>query len=168
MHVKYLLADALLGVTPAASQISRTTFGGLPRWADSALIAAGLGRQFTLSSQLNPAYEFGDFDGDGFFDVAVEIKDTGGLRYGIAVVHRIDRSVHLVGAGRSATGRTSSAGARAGASRRRGTGGIWHSGATCSLSANRVLTTAGWHGTGGPMSGWKATESRSSRLRRSG
>src|SRR2546429_8298700 len=100
MQVKSVLAVALLGVTPAAAQISRTTFGGLPRWADSALIAAGLGRQFTLSSQLNPAYEFGDFDGDGFFDVAVEIKDTGGLRYGIAVVHRIDRSVHVVGAGR--------------------------------------------------------------------
>src|SRR5438094_6885451 len=101
MHVKSVLAVALLGVTPAAAQISRTTFGGLPRWADSALIAAGLGRQFTLSSQLNPAYEFGDFDGDGFFDVAVEIKDTGGLRYGIAIVHRIDRSVHVVGAGRA-------------------------------------------------------------------
>jgi len=100
MQVKSVLAVALLGVTPAAAQISHTTFGGLPRWADSALIAAGLGRQFTLSSQINPAYEFGDFDGDGFFDVAVEIKDTGGLRYGIAVVHRIDRSVHVVGAGR--------------------------------------------------------------------
>src|SRR2546427_10820198 len=82
MHVKSVLAVALLGVTPAAAQISRTTFGGLPRWADSALIAAGLGREFTLSSQLNPAYEFGDFDGDGFFDVAVEIKDTGGAGSG--------------------------------------------------------------------------------------
>jgi len=99
MQVKSVLAVALLGVTPAAAQISRTTFGGLPRWADSALIAAGLGRQFTLSSQLNPAYEFADFDGDGLSDLAVEIKDTG-LRYGIAIVHRIDRSVHVVGAGR--------------------------------------------------------------------
>ena len=99
MQVKSVLAVALLGVTPAAAQISRATFGGLPRWADSALIAAGLGRQFTLSSQLNPAYEFADFDGDGLSDLAVEIKDTG-LRYGIAIVHRIDRSVHVVGAGR--------------------------------------------------------------------
>ncbi len=99
MHVKSVLAVALLGVTPAAAQISRTTFGGLPRWADSALVAAGLGRQFTLSSQLNPVYAFGDFDGDALFDLAVEIKDTGGLRYGIAIVHRIDRSVHVVGAG---------------------------------------------------------------------
>ena len=99
MLVKALLAVTLLGVAPASAQLSRRTFGGLPRWADSALVAAGVGRQFTLSSRLNPAYEFADFDGDGLSDVAVGIKDTGGLRYGIAIVHRIDGSVHVVGAG---------------------------------------------------------------------
>jgi len=99
MVMRVLLAAALLGVTPARAQLSRHTFGGLPRWADSALATAGLGRQFTLSSQLNRTYEFADFDGDGLSDIAVEIKDTGGLRYGIAIVHRSDRSVHIVGAG---------------------------------------------------------------------
>ena len=99
MHVRAVLALALLGVTPAGAQLSRTTFGGLPRWADSALVAGGLGRQFILSSRLNPAFELGDFDGDGLLDVAVEIKDKGALRNGLAVVHRIDRSVHVVGAG---------------------------------------------------------------------
>ena len=100
MLARAVLALVLLGVAPAGAQLSRTTFGGLPRWADSALVAAGLGRQFILSSRLNPAFELGDFDGDGLFDVAVEIKDGGGLRYGIAIVHRIDRSVHVIGAGR--------------------------------------------------------------------
>ncbi len=99
MLARAVLVATLLSATSASAQLSRTTFGGLPRWADSALVAAGLGRQFTLSSQLNPVYAFGDFDGDALFDLAVEIKDTGGLRYGIAIVHRIDRSVHVVGAG---------------------------------------------------------------------
>ena len=89
----------LVGVAPASSQLSRHTFGGLPDWADSALVAAGLGQRFVLSSELNPIYEFGDFDRDGLLDVAVQIKDAGGLRHGIAIVHRIDRSVHVVGAG---------------------------------------------------------------------
>ena len=80
MIMRVLLAAALLGVTPARAQVSRHTFGGLPRWADSALAAAGLGRQFTLSSQVNTTYELADFDGDGLSDVAVAIKDTGGLR----------------------------------------------------------------------------------------
>src|SRR5207247_584555 len=52
-----------------------------------------------MSSELNTIHEFGDFDGDGLLDLAVQIKDTGGLRHGIAIVHRIDRSVHVVGAG---------------------------------------------------------------------
>ena len=99
MYVKAILVVALLGVTAARAQTSRTSFDAFPRWADSALVAAGLGREFILTSRLNPDYDFGDFDGDGLFDFAVEIKDTGGLRYGLAIVHRIDRSVHVVGAG---------------------------------------------------------------------
>src|SRR5207247_8510557 len=100
MTLKSLLPIALLvSVAPASAQLSRRTFGGLPFWADSALVASGLGQRFILSSELNTISEFGDFDRDGLLDVAVEIKDTGGLRYGIAIVHRIDRSVHVVGAG---------------------------------------------------------------------
>src|SRR2546429_3937610 len=100
MTVKSLLPLALVvAAVPASAQLSRRTFGGLPSWADSALVASGLGQRFILSSELNTIYEFGDFDRDGLLDLAVQIKDTGGLRYGIAIVHRIDRSVHVVGAG---------------------------------------------------------------------
>jgi len=101
MTPKALLGIALLvGVAPASAQLSRRTFGGLPRWADSALVAAGLGQRFVLSAALNPIYELGDFDRDGLLDIAVQIKDVAGLRHGIAIVHRIDHSVHIVGAGR--------------------------------------------------------------------
>src|SRR2546426_5952685 len=80
MTVRSLLPIALLvTVAPASAQLPRRTFGGLPFWADSALVASGLGRRFMLSSELNTIYEFGDFDRDGLLDVAVEIKDTGGL-----------------------------------------------------------------------------------------
>ena len=96
MASKTLLAAALLlGATTARAQ---RTFTGLPLWADSALRAGGLDQRFTLSSRLNPVYQFGDFDRDGLTDVAVEILDAG-LRCGLAIVHRIDRSVHIVGAG---------------------------------------------------------------------
>src|SRR5438876_1022380 len=82
MTLKALLPIALLvtvAPAPASAQLSRRTFGGLPSWADSALVASGLGQRFILSSELNTIYEFGDFDRDGLLDVAVEIKDTGGL-----------------------------------------------------------------------------------------
>jgi len=97
MTNKLLLATVLtLQAFPASAQLSGSTFGGIPFWADSALRAAGLMR----SSELNPVYAVGDFDRDGLLDMVLEVKDRGGLRCGIAILHRIDRSLHIVGAGR--------------------------------------------------------------------
>src|SRR6267378_5748380 len=97
MTAKLLLATVLtLQAFPASAQLSGSTFGGIPFWADSALRAAGL----MLSSELNPVYAVVDFDRDGLSDLVVEVKDRGTLRCGIAILHRIDRSVHIVGAGR--------------------------------------------------------------------
>lgn len=94
-----LAGAILLYAVTAHAQLAPSTFGGVPLWADSVLRVEGLGRRFTLSSTLNSVYEVGDFDRDGLADVAVEIKDAAGLRCGIAIIHRIDRSVHIVGAG---------------------------------------------------------------------
>jgi len=91
-----LVACLVLHASPANAQLSSSTFGGIPLWADSALRMAGLNRRFALTSTLNPLFAFGDFDRDGLVDVAVEVKGGG---CGIAIVHRIDRSVHIVGAG---------------------------------------------------------------------
>ena len=101
MTTKILIACALtLQALPLSAQLSNSTFGGLPPWAESALHGAGLDQQVMLSSQLNPVYAVGDFDRDGLLDMAVEVKDRSGLRCGIAILHRIDGSAHLVGAGR--------------------------------------------------------------------
>ena len=95
-----LVAGLMLQAAPANAQLSPTTFAGIPLWADSALRRAGLGQQLMLSSTLNPVYALGDFDRDGLVDVAVEVKDTGGLRCGIAITRAMDRSVWILGAGR--------------------------------------------------------------------
>ena len=61
MTTKLLLATVLtLQAFPASAQLSGSTFGGIPFWADSALRANGLMR----SSELNPVYAVGDFDRD--------------------------------------------------------------------------------------------------------
>jgi len=97
MAIKTLLISCLvLHASPVNAQLSSTTLGGIPLWADSALRMVGLNQRFALTSTLNPLVAFGDFDRDGLVDVAVEVKGVG---CGIAIVHRIDRSVHIVGAG---------------------------------------------------------------------
>src|SRR5438046_9982593 len=95
MTLKALLPIALLvTVAPASAQLSRRTFGGLPSWADSALVASGPGQRFILSSELNTIYDFGDFGRDGLLVVAVELTDAGGHASGIASVTRLRRSAH--------------------------------------------------------------------------
>ena len=81
-----------------AQSISRLN-SPLPLWADSALAKAGCWRHYDFSSRTSPVVEFGDLDGDGLWDVAVAIVDKGGRRGGVAIVHQLDRSVHIVGAG---------------------------------------------------------------------
>jgi len=90
----------VLQVATASAQLSPSTFGGIPLWADSALRTAGLDQRFMLTSKLNPVFALGDFDRDGLVDIAVEVKDASGFSCGIAIAHRIDRSVHIVGAGK--------------------------------------------------------------------
>jgi len=71
---------------------------GVPAWVDSALTAAGASG-YASTSTLNPQWGWGDFDGDGFYDIAIDVVATGSRARGILIVHFIDRSVHVVGAG---------------------------------------------------------------------
>ncbi len=81
-----------------AQSISRLN-SPLPLWADSALAKAGFWGAYEFSSRTSPRVEFGDLDGDGLWDVAIAIVDKSGRRGGLAIVHHLDRSVHIVGAG---------------------------------------------------------------------
>ena len=82
----------------SAPSISRLN-SPLPLWADSALAKAGFWSGYDFSSRTSSEVEFGDLDGDGLRDVAIAVVDKGGRRRGLAIVHQIDRSVHIVGAG---------------------------------------------------------------------
>ena len=81
-----------------AQSLSRLS-SPLPLWADSALVKAGFWGSYDLSSRASPEIAFGDLDGDGLWDVAIAVVDKGGRRRGFVIVHQIDRSVHVVGAG---------------------------------------------------------------------
>src|SRR5690349_6919360 len=83
---------------PAQSTASRLG-GSLPPWVDVALSQSGFWQRYDLTSRTSPEIEYGDLDDDGLWDAAIAIVDNGGRRRGIAVVHQIDRSVYIIGAG---------------------------------------------------------------------
>jgi hypothetical protein len=67
----------------------------LPPWADSAFRASpAAGLRYSLTS----AMYTGDFDGDGLEDILIEVRSEG-LDRGLVIIHRIDGSVHILGAG---------------------------------------------------------------------
>lgn len=89
----------VLAARPLQGQWLSRLNSPIPLWADSAFASADFWARYDLTSRLDPQVAFGDLDGDGLFDVAVAIVQRGGRRRGIAIVHQIDRSVHIVGAG---------------------------------------------------------------------
>jgi hypothetical protein len=93
----------VLGAHSLDAQLNSTLSSPIPAWADSALTRAGVWGRYDLSSRLNPEIRFGDLDGDGLSDVVVAVVDKSARRRGLVVVHRADRSVHVLGAGTTVT-----------------------------------------------------------------
>jgi hypothetical protein len=100
IRTTFLIVSFCLAAVPGrgdAQHVSQAGWG-VPAWVDSALTAAGVSG-YASTSNVNPQWGWGDFDGDGFYDIAIDVVATGSRARGILIVHRIDRSVHIVGAG---------------------------------------------------------------------
>ena len=93
------LVSLVVGASLLPAQTSSRFSSSIPLWADSALTRAGFWHRYDLTSRTSPHVEFADLDGDGLWDVAMAVLDRSGRRRGIAVVHQIDRSIHVIGAG---------------------------------------------------------------------
>jgi hypothetical protein len=100
-----LLIFAALVLSPAAAtsadELSAAQWSSLPGWVKDAVTKGEPGSRYAVCLCLNPFYQRGDFDGDGTADYAVLVADRRDGKRGILIVHRRDRSVHVIGAGRS-------------------------------------------------------------------
>jgi len=76
----------------------------LPVWVDRVLSDGGYYQRYTVSLTLNPWYQRGRFDGDTAVDAAVQIVEKATGKSGIAVIHRADAAVFILGAGTSFVG----------------------------------------------------------------
>lgn len=94
------VALAIGSVRVAAQPITVGQGCSVPDWATAAMMRSAFGERFRLDSRLNPSCLRGDFDGDGKPDFAILVKDRRSGKRGIAIVHRRDGQVLVVGAGR--------------------------------------------------------------------
>ena len=102
------LSDSVQRVLAAAAAMAPVdvanddyTESNLPRWAYAALRDGGYLQQYGLFLQLNPFFQSAMFDEDSLIDVAVQITQRATGKRGIAIVHRSDSSVRILGAGTS-------------------------------------------------------------------
>lgn len=99
MKTRFLIAALVVLPCVLESQGTSRLSSPLPLWVDSALVMAGFWQSYDFTSRLGPQISVADLDGDGLWDIAISIVDKSGRRRGIAIVHRIDRSVRILGAG---------------------------------------------------------------------
>ena len=82
-----------------ADELSAAQWSSLPVWVRDAMTKGDPASRYAPCLCLNPFYQRGDFDGDGQADYAVLVTNRRDGKRGIAIVHRRDRSVHVIGAG---------------------------------------------------------------------
>ena len=75
----------------------------LPQWVHRDLVRHHFYDRYHLFFGLNPFYLNGRFASDSVTDVALQIAANGSGARGIAIIHAVDGSVHVLGAGDSTT-----------------------------------------------------------------
>ena len=84
---------------PVAAELTPAQKESLPPEVRRASSREGFDKTYALSSQLNPFFIQGDFNGDGKLDTAVLVKATASGKTGIAVFHAGAERAVLIGAG---------------------------------------------------------------------
>lgn len=85
-------SDSPLSSSPGAIR-------NVPDAVKKALTNGSPGKEYDVSSHMNPFYLEGDFNGDGKRDVAVLVKERATGKLGIAIVHGTTAKVTILGAG---------------------------------------------------------------------
>ncbi|HKR54886.1 MAG TPA: hypothetical protein VJS20_01190 [Gemmatimonadales bacterium] len=98
MKLAWMVTLTLISTAvPSAAQVVPAD---MPAWADSDFRHSPQFSGYDYES-LSPGMALADFDGDGWDDVAIEIKSRDGLQRGLALIHYVDGSVHILGAGQN-------------------------------------------------------------------
>jgi hypothetical protein len=97
---RLLLAGALLLWTPGcAPKAKHPEHAVLPTWTRSEIDRLKLEQNYEFIEKVEPAFQLGDFDGDGKPDMATMIRNRSSNKVGVLILHRGGYGAHILGAG---------------------------------------------------------------------
>ena len=100
---RLLLAGALLllvaGASSCAPKTKHPAHAVLPTWTRSEINRLKLEDSYDFIEKVEPAFQLGDFDGDGKPDMATMIRNRSSNKVGVLILHRGSYGAHILGAG---------------------------------------------------------------------
>ena len=78
-----------------------TRYDDLPKGVYTALVGAGFFDHYEVYFEMSPFFQRGDFNGDGAFDIAIQVVHKTSRKRGIVFLHQNDLNYYIIGAGKS-------------------------------------------------------------------
>ncbi|NQV30707.1 MAG: hypothetical protein HQ508_07460 [Candidatus Marinimicrobia bacterium] len=92
----------LLSVTTfAEDSLSVARYADLPQDVYQNLVNSDFFTSYDIYRQIDPFVKYGDFNGDGITDFAIQIVNKNSQKRGIIFLHSNDQNQYLIGAGRN-------------------------------------------------------------------
>lgn len=98
--MRILLVTFLSIVGSATAQLDSTFLVRIPDWAVKTILTNELFTTYQVKTDMNPFYLEEDLDGDEKVDLVLWVNNRSVNMEGVAVIHRGDNSVHIIGAGK--------------------------------------------------------------------
>jgi len=86
---------------PAADVLTEARYDDLPKGVYTALVGNGFFDAYEIYFGMTPFFQRGDFNGDGEFDIAIQVISKTSRKRGIVFLHSNDLNYYVIGAGKS-------------------------------------------------------------------
>lgn len=89
-----------LSATAFAGDTSTGRYDDLPKGVYTSLVGSGFFDTYEIYFEMSPFFQRGDFNGDGAFDIAIQVVSKTSRKRGIVFLHHNDLNYHVIGAGK--------------------------------------------------------------------
>ena len=91
----------ILSVSLMAAENGETRYDDLPKGVYTALVGSGFFDNYEVHFDMSPFFQRGDFNGDGAFDIAIQVINKTSRKRGVVFLHNNDLNYYVIGAGKN-------------------------------------------------------------------